>query len=175
MRGVMLRKLRRLQWVPRWVVVPTIKKQSVAEHSFSVVTISLWLAKFHARGEDPEFLIKVVRHAMEHDSEEAVTGDIPSPVKQDNYGSQHDYVCLVRVADKLEAILFCWEEATMGNEWHMAECLKSNTAEAAERFTLIAPDVSLVSFGQMMSCFSSEMHPKMNKHPITEALSAPGR
>ena len=73
-----LRWSRRLSVVPRWVIVPTIQRQNVAEHSYHVTQTARWLLGFHATmlngGEQAKALhMQVLEYAMDHDIEEAAT------------------------------------------------------------------------------------------------------
>jgi len=110
---------RRLSFVPRWVVVPTIRHQNVAEHCFHVGALANWLMKRHARFDDPYFRGLVLTACLEHDLDEAVTGDHPGPTKDGTRKKPEeltDVEIVVKTADKLEAVLFCLEETQMGNE-----------------------------------------------------------
>lgn len=122
---------RRLDYVPRWSVVPTINKQRVSGHSYQVAQISRWLLPRHAfmrqgaeaiRGiiEQQDFALEVLALALDHDTHEAADGDAPTPSKaaRDPYGVRQIEV-LVKVADILEAIWFCEEEIIMGNSVRM--------------------------------------------------------
>jgi len=117
-----LRWSRRLSVVPRWVIVPTIQRQNVAEHSYHVAQTARWLLGFHATlqggGEEAAALhMRVLEYAMDHDIEEAATGDRPSSSKQGKtyHASMPQYAIIVKVADILEALAFLLEERTMGN------------------------------------------------------------
>ena len=65
--------------VPRWVIVPHIGSQSVAEHSFRVTIILLELC----RRLDVSLDFNDIMWALVHDGPEAWTGDIPGPFKTD--------------------------------------------------------------------------------------------
>lgn len=69
--------------VPRWAIVPTIKQQSVAEHSYYV---SLYVAELLGLRIfdhwDPERKFMALRAALIHDAPEARMSDIPGPVKR---------------------------------------------------------------------------------------------
>lgn len=117
-----LRWSRRLSVVPRWVIVPTIQRQNVAEHSYHVAQTARWLLGFHVTmlngGEQAAALhMQVLEYAMDHDIEEAATGDRPSSSKQGKtyHASMPQYAIIVKVADILEALAFLLEEKTMGN------------------------------------------------------------
>ena len=65
------------QNVRRWTIVATRSSQSVAEHSFNVAMI--------ARGIAAEMNIddtNITKFALDHDLDEIMTGDIPSPAKE---------------------------------------------------------------------------------------------
>lgn len=99
--------------------MPTIQKQSVAEHSFNVTSICFHLLVTHKGNTDAAFRLRVIEYAIGHDKEEAATGDRPSTDKD---GSREDpkelpqYKIIVKVADMLEACLFAAHERTMGNK-----------------------------------------------------------
>jgi len=115
-----LRWLRRLRVIPRWSVVPVLRQQNVAEHSFHVATLSLWLVSLHGRGAEEKFQLDVLRYALTHDILEAATGDNPSPSKPKAEANGEDQVkVLVKCADILEALQFAYEEQLMGNSMGM--------------------------------------------------------
>lgn len=112
-----LRWTRRLSVIPRWSVVPVLRRQSVAEHSFHVSTLALWLVRMHARADDGKFELEVLRYALTHDVAEASTGDAPSPSKPKPEPSDEDQVkVVVKCADLLESMLFMYEESLLGNK-----------------------------------------------------------
>lgn len=115
----MLRWSRRLSFVPRWVVVPTIHKQNVAEHTFHVVQLCRWLLERHDSYGDKEFALEVIEEALEHDQNEAAEGDIPSPRKgKKPVESLTQLGVILKCADLLEALCFLQEEKNFGsNHW----------------------------------------------------------
>lgn len=116
LRDKKLRWGRRLSVVPRWSVVPTVRKQNVAEHSYHVVMLCMWMMPFLAGGSDLAFQWDVVRLALAHDLEEAADGDAPSPSRPViDYSTADQAKVVVKVADILEAYLFMQEETCMGN------------------------------------------------------------
>jgi HD containing hydrolase-like enzyme len=117
-----LRWSRRLSTVPRWTIVPTIQRQNVAEHTFHVARTALWLVGEHARAQGNaedrlSFEMDVLRWALQHDEDEAATGDRPTPSKngKPHYASMPQHAIVVKVADILEALAFLMEEKLMGN------------------------------------------------------------
>lgn len=68
--------------VSRWCIVPTIQRQSVAEHSFYVALMASRLAGFIRWKATNQDLFNLSRWSLLHDSLEAVTGDLPTPVKK---------------------------------------------------------------------------------------------
>lgn len=122
----------RLSRVERWAIIHTIQTQSVAEHCYNVALIADRLA-VHCLGiTDPGTLYNINRWALRHDKLEATTGDVPTIVKDcldestltDRYS---DFVVdggnyepgvrnIVKIADRLDAILFLALEESMGNK-----------------------------------------------------------
>lgn len=98
----------RLTYVPRWVIVPMRRQQSVAEHSFRVAIIAGCLARevgFERAAQD-----HIISEALLHDSSEAFSGDIPRTYKKSGalglYKVQKasgPHEAIVKVADLLEA------------------------------------------------------------------------
>ena len=114
--------------VERFHVLPTIRRNSVAAHSWgvAVVCLSLW--------DDCSF--SLVKAALYHDCAEYLTGDLPAPIKlaSEQVGSviralEIDYEeklniriplsdqdsARLKFADSLDGALFCLEELKMGN------------------------------------------------------------
>lgn len=119
-----LRWSRRLSVVPRWCVVPTIQSQTVDQHVFHVTRTAMWLTQYHIEATEAvshesysRFKLDVLEHALEHDDEEAATGDRPTPSKnvKHHYGMMPQQAVVVKVADILEALAFLQEEKDMGN------------------------------------------------------------
>ena len=93
-----------LSYVPRWTIVPMMRQQSVADHSFRVamITIELMAIAYGELGFVPHLDFGAVLHAaLLHDEREAITGDIPAPRKPVEV--PHD-VCglIVKAADIVE-------------------------------------------------------------------------
>jgi 5'-deoxynucleotidase YfbR-like HD superfamily hydrolase len=119
----------RLSVVTRWVVVNTIKDQSVAEHCFNVERIALRIAMQWFRISRVETLYFISQVALHHDDDESITGDIPGPSKHilsekyldsradlwyNRAGLEHD---IVKLADKMEAFWFLTMESKLGNKY----------------------------------------------------------
>ena len=102
--------MRRLGDVPRCVILKTIKDRNVAEHSFHVTWIYIWLCDYYGRSPSVNDLLSTLCH----DEDEAITGDIPHTAKEHKeVSAPHDM--LLRAADMIEFILTCDEENRMGN------------------------------------------------------------
>ena len=133
MKKVLHPQSRILSDIPRWPVVRTIKKQSVAEHSYYVTLYALGLAQYLDWPKD--LLYEVTQYAMIHDFEEMITSDIPPPfeanIKYDrkqiqeqisNYtpAAGREPLCtvedLVKIADIFEAVMFLKDEQQLGNK-----------------------------------------------------------
>lgn len=68
----------RAQHTMRWTIVPTVRPQSVAEHSFNVAIIAERIAVLSGMSLD---LAKLRSASLLHDIAEVVTGDLPTPTK----------------------------------------------------------------------------------------------
>lgn len=133
---ITLREVRRglrLQTVPRWSVVPTLRPQNVAAHSHGVGLIAMWLMEYHQWTTNHTFVIDVLRYALTHDSEEAVTGDPPSTGKQEpNFKDMSQIEIVVKCADYLEALHFAYQEKVMGNGFYMDAVLEHTSGRFKE-------------------------------------------
>lgn len=67
----------RAQTVARWNIVGVTRPQSVAEHTFNVVFLSRRLARAINIPDE-----RIIKYALEHDLNEIVLGDIPTPTKK---------------------------------------------------------------------------------------------
>lgn len=106
--------LRRLATVPRWAVIPTLRKQSVAEHSFHVLWLFQWVANKLEIETNLSFEDALL--VLFHDWDESETGDIPGPNKGRPSTDHCDqFKCVLKIADCLEAWLFIAEDQAMGN------------------------------------------------------------
>ena len=166
-----LRRLRRLADVPRWAVIPTIHKQSVAEHSFHVAHIALWLIDYYPRIPISDYIITdVLYYALIHDETEAITGDIPSPAGQRHIPGKSsafektsgqgattaddDVRDLLKVADLLEAFLFVKEEMALGNK--MLDSILLSIRSRLIPLTKTYPPTILQDF---METYNLQIHP----------------
>jgi len=117
----------RLSYVPRWAILRTIQKQSVAEHCFNVERIATQIAMMWFDMDDCTIISQLALH---HDDEEAIIGDIPSPSKKyvtiqgirDEKAPWHVYSSetdkqIVKLADTMEACWFLSMEEKMGNRY----------------------------------------------------------
>jgi hypothetical protein len=130
-----LKLMRSAARVARFHTTPTIRGQSVGEHTFGLIAILREIAD----DEHPLSVSLLVR-ALEHDAPEAITGDVPSPVKwrfsgleaqlrtvEDRLGVDFDIGgslipyerTMLKFADLLELSIYSIEEVDMGNR-HMA-------------------------------------------------------
>lgn len=107
---------RKLSMVPRWTGFHITRPQNVADHSYHVASTCLWLLAMHIKGYDAVFRAEVLQMAIEHDQEETITGDFPSPnkPKKDVSGWAQPKV-LLKLADYLESLAFIVEEQQRGN------------------------------------------------------------
>lgn len=105
-----------MQDVKRWIIVRTSVQQSNAEHTFNVTMIARAIAK-EANMPDE----RIAKYALDHDLDEVMTGDMPSPskiklgLKGKGYEGSSKSLCsaeevlIVEVADIMEAVIFISE------------------------------------------------------------------
>lgn len=125
-----LKKMRALNSVYRWNYHPRIRTENVAEHSFWVTLISMELGRIRGLG-DAE-MGQLLSAALVHDMAEAITGDLPAPVKRSRSwedverasiqeleacmpGIPDALVRLVKLADLISAAMYATMEVDMGN------------------------------------------------------------
>jgi len=106
-----------LQEVKRYPICHVNREQSVAEHSYNVLLLSLWLVE---EERDKDLRTAVMEYAIVHDMDEIETGDIPSPFKRRlrlecpaviKYLDGEKFIlpeikAIVKLADCLEAIYY---------------------------------------------------------------------
>lgn len=126
----------RMSVIKRWSVVETLRKQSLAEHSYNVAVMARRLAPqiVGAMANDAKFMDYLTEYALFHDYAESVTGDFPSYMKpfvdEDRslmgvpafFNSGVDIESppqairfLVKVADYIDACVFLHMEISLGN------------------------------------------------------------
>jgi len=115
-------KERELAHVPRWVIVRTIRNQSVAEHAFFMTRYAIDIASTMGLDIRAEF----IDYCLRHDDDELHTGDIPAPYKKilDWHNKKPELLwemtgeewMVLKAADLLEGILFLIDEELMGNK-----------------------------------------------------------
>lgn len=135
-------ELRTAAIVPRWSVVHTIMRDTIASHSYFVTLYSFQIANLIEWDGDYGALSY---RALSHDLDETVTGDIVSPVKREivddvraadyidakmwqrmpgvmeriarveDYNRLYEIDFIVTAADRLDALLFLVMEKRMGN------------------------------------------------------------
>ena len=128
--------------IPRWSVVPVVRRQYVAEHSYYVSLYTaelLGLSIFDRWDTDRKFAC--LRYALIHDAEESRMSDIPGPVKRmikdqdkldkvearvlasmgyvDKYGFawhvDEDIKAVVKAADLIDEFFYLNMESSMGS------------------------------------------------------------
>jgi 5'-deoxynucleotidase YfbR-like HD superfamily hydrolase len=147
-----MREIRRLSVVKRWAIVPMLRSQSVAEHSYFVAMYALAIAEALDLSEAERLAVVVL--ALRHDVAEAMSGDLPGPLKR-ALGSQMSSIegaiekhmfgsvgvlpeekirKVVKLADKVDAAVWMLEEVAMGNGRVvvLAERARADALESAE-------------------------------------------
>lgn len=109
-----------LSHVPRWVIVDTVKKQSVADHTIRTLYFAVEIAhRIHRTYTIMSIDIpRLALIAAFHDVTESTTGDVPTPFKRKleadqnviwpDKGSKADGIegAIVNMADAVEALTF---------------------------------------------------------------------
>lgn len=147
------RDYRDLAHVPRWGIIPVIKRQTVAEHKYFV---TLYISHIcHVLRLGNEILIEGLRHGLEHDRSEVYTSDIPGPVKRSivdkdkenwyelkedlrrfqmmKYDTNKVVVAIRKMADLMDEYAYWQEEWTLGNKraTQMLKVISPALAQAA--------------------------------------------
>ncbi len=165
------REDRELMFVPRWNIVRTIRQQNVAEHSFYVALWADRVAILVGMTNITE-LYFLGRAALVHDMKEIYSGDTPATFKRrlrkdlgrdlhglDDFGTNAvsnaeskligtEPNQIIKVADLIEAFVFCCEEQQLGNG----------------AISEVRNDVELQLRGAIQTL--NEKAPKFIKHPL---------
>lgn len=91
----------------RWHIVSTRKTQSLAEHSFNVALIAMEVIRLW--GEPENWAGRIAVLALEHDLDEVIVGDIPTPAKgraEYDFSGKVTPELVVKVADIIDAYTF---------------------------------------------------------------------
>jgi hypothetical protein len=96
-----------LQDITRWHIVPTVTRQTVADHTYGVIVIALKVCSFLPKGLiDP---YPVLLEAISHDMGEVGFGDMPSRVGdlsetelKERWWATNPVLRIVKIADMLE-------------------------------------------------------------------------
>lgn len=94
----------------RWHIVQTAREQSLAEHSFNVAQIALSVLRAIGPAEGWEG--RVALAALDHDIDEVITGDAPTPSKGKkayDFSGPMTPEKIVKIADIIEAYIFIRE------------------------------------------------------------------
>lgn len=83
MTAIAIHHLLDLQYVKRWNIVGTTMEDNVQSHSFRVAVIAMAICRKMPIADMSDFINDVVQYALLHDAEEAFTGDIATPVKDE--------------------------------------------------------------------------------------------
>lgn len=134
-----------LSYVKRWVIAPTHREQSVAEHTFRVLAIAIHLTAELQMDSDVR-MNKVVRLAIWHDAEERLTGDVPGPQKSKeagylkNPGTMSTEEIIVKVADSIETGTF-WVQWGNKGAWygHPSDCAPGRDITKIEHYAPAVP------------------------------------
>lgn len=175
-------ELRTAAIVPRWSIVFTLNKDTVASHTYFVIFYARQIAKLINWQGSMEDLMT---YAMCHDLDELITGDIVSPVKKEiidfsaarNYifdqmqskmplvnedlntlHNAEDIMRIVKAADCLDALLFLIMERRMGNG--VVDARIEDARRIFEKAWMNLPGATSVLKG----LFDSVMRPEISWH-----------
>ena len=162
-----IRWSRRLSTVERWGVLPTIRRQNTAEHSFHVAITVQWLLTQHARGTaNQEFAMRCINAALWHDIEEAAEGDSPGPTKgPKDYSTYSEESLVVKLADLIESYWFLCEEEDMGNNAGVKMVKNRIWGEISKCASHFPCKFSLSDLLSKVSLMGSRSY---TKHPVLE-------
>lgn len=179
-------ELRTASIVRRWSIVRTLSEDNVANHSFYVVYYAMQVARlidFEGSMEDLMFV------AWAHDLDETITGDIVSPVKSEiiDEAKSDNYIYekmkerlpgivgrleeieeldpyniighIVKVADRIDAVLFLLTENKLGNA-ALAELYQKSLDLAQESWIELC---TLVEFKGERT-WNDEIYPAIQSH-----------
>lgn len=128
-------RLQRLEALPRtgWVVSGVPRPESVAAHCYEVALIALWIGESIPDRVDVERLLRI---ALLHDIGEALTSDIPRPVKdllgRESFARAEAAAASVVLGDAPAR----WETAV--EEYQAAESLEARIVKGADRIQMLA-------------------------------------
>lgn len=99
--------LSRMRHIYRWSLMRNVNRENIMEHSLQVAMIAHGLAiinnKVFGGDANPE---KTALLAIYHDSNETITGDLPTPIKYFNKGMESSYKNLEDISkEKLLSLL----------------------------------------------------------------------
>lgn len=162
----MMRRMRRVLLVPRWQLAPIRDRESVMDHSVTVLYIAKWLRKHVAT--NPELTAEEIWYILEHDSDEAVHGDAPSTSKvgSDPAKCVVEKRALLKTADYLESMVYLTEEAGHGNTY-LTSYFHDTRRRAVEWFTVWKnlAGVEYMSFDwvwtELQHVYAMSKHPNM--------------
>lgn len=138
-------RLQRLEALPRtgWLVSGVARPESVAAHIYEVSLVALWIADSI---DDPVDVGKLARIALLHDVGEAITTDIPTPVKR-LIGLQAVHDAERHAAEiVLQDAPPSWIAAV--HEYEERESLEARIVKAADTIQMLARALAYQATGQ---------------------------
>jgi hypothetical protein len=113
----------------------------------------------------PSTKLALIDHVLSHDDDEAVTGDMPSPVKgRKNPKELSQIELMAKCADYLEAIAFLQEERNMGNQFGIGVLMADLVDRLDSYWLLLKIDVEKPQVEKLVTDFlRASVRP--NNHP----------
>lgn len=163
-------ELLHLSYVKRWVVAPTHREQSVAEHTFRVIVIADALEHGLDFCANDAAVAELLIMAMHHDADELMTGDIPGPIKSAEAGYLRDLdtmspaECIVKVADSIETGTF-WTQWGNPEAWtgHPYNHAPARDIEKIEHYAAKMPGLLKAAY-DVWESITGAPWPKSTKH-----------
>jgi putative hydrolase of HD superfamily len=125
----------RLESLPRtgWLVGGVVQPESIAAHAYGVAVVALWIADTIDESVDTE---QVLRIALLHDLGEALTTDLPRPVKRligNEAVHRAEEAAFATIADDAGV---AWLGAY--DAYRAADLLEARIVKAADRIQMLA-------------------------------------
>ena len=137
----------RLSCIIRFSNTPRLASENVAEHSYYVAFLSMVIGDHLAREGVPVDKLRLIKMALLHDVEEAISGDILAPIKQ---GAFKKELAKENIKNMLFLTAGLQEEKEYFGLWHeagQAETLEARIMKLADRMSCVIYCVREIHLG----------------------------